>query len=75
MLTIGHRRDSDGIIHCEGIGAGDYLLCGLAPEGVNGDEQARETAAAINCGQCIAIIEFCRRIRPGEYVTTKRGQR
>jgi hypothetical protein len=30
----GHWRDSDGVIHCEGVGAGDYLLCGLAPEGV-----------------------------------------
>ena len=59
----GHWRDSDGVVHCEGVETGDYLLCGLAPEGVNGDEQARETAAPINCEQCIALIEFCRCVR------------
>ena len=71
-----HWRYHDGIVHCEGIGAGDYLLCGLAPEGERGDEgDATTTVMKINCQHCIAIIEFCKRIRLGEYARTQRARR
>ena len=50
-----HYRTEDSIIHCEGIHSGDYMLCGIAPEGVDGDERATATAAPINCKDCIAI--------------------
>ena len=70
-----HWQERNGVVHCEGINAGDYLLCGLAPEGERGDTPVSETFAKIDCGQCVAIIEFCRRVRPGEYASTKRAQR
>jgi hypothetical protein len=71
-----HWKDKDGVIHCEGIGSGDYLLCGLSPEGENGDDPLpTKTAAPITCRSCIGIIGFCRRVRPGEYVSTAREQR
>jgi hypothetical protein len=71
-----HWKDKDGVIHCEGVESGDYLLCGLAPEGEIGDDPLpTKTAAAINCSNCVAIIAFCRRIRPGEFVSTVRARR
>jgi hypothetical protein len=71
-----HWKDKDGVIHCEGIESGDYLLCGLAPEGENGDDpMPTKTAAPINCSGCVAIIDFCRHIRAGEYVSTMRARR
>lgn len=73
MVT--HYRTEDGLIHCEGIHSGDYMLCGIAPEGADGDEQAIITHAPINCKDCIGIIEFGKRIRSGEYVTTQRARR
>ena len=71
-----HWKDDDGVIHCEGVHAGDYLLCGLAPEGGNGDQQCFETSAAINCKNCVAIIEFCKfNVRAGSWLSAKRIQR
>jgi len=70
-----HYRSEDGIIHCEGINSGDYMLCGIAPEGECGDEHCVATTATINCKNCIAIIEFSRRIHAGEWAVTRRAQR
>jgi len=71
-----HWKDKDDVIHCEGVESGDYLLCGLAPEGENGDDELpTKTHAPINCSGCVAIITFCRRIRPGEFASTVRAQR
>lgn len=70
-----HYRTEDSVIHCEGIHSGDYMLCGVAPEGECGDEKSVVTAAAINCKDCIAILEFSRRVHAGEWVVTRRAQR
>lgn len=71
-----HWRDDDGVIHCEGVNGGDYLLCGFAPEGEDGNQTCVETATAINCKDCIAVIEFCKfRVRNGEWMGAKRHQR
>ena len=69
-----HWRDDDGVIHCEGVAA-DYMLCGQAPEGGDFTGKSVETSAIINCRQCIAVIEFCRKVRPGEWFSVKRNQR
>jgi len=69
-----HFRDGDGVIHCDGL-AGDYMLCGQAPEGGDFTGSCVETSAIINCRQCIAIIEFCQKIRAGEWFSSKRNQR
>ncbi len=61
-----HYLETGLIIHSEGSDGCDYTLCGAALEGVNGDEEMTETHASINCERCIGIIDFCRKIRPGE---------
>lgn len=54
------------IIHCEGPLGDGYTLCGAAIGGVNEDQDWPATKAGINCGQCIAVLDFCRKVRPGE---------
>lgn len=62
-----HLRDIDGDVHCEGaVAAGEFTLCGLALEGERGDAQMTETPAGIDCRNCVAIIEQCKRVRNGE---------
>lgn len=70
-----HWREHDGRIHCEEAGGGGYTLCGAALEGERGDQHMTDTAATINCRECVGIIEFCKRVRGGEYVTTMRDRR
>lgn len=54
------------IIHCDGPLGDSYTLCGASIGGVNENEEWPETAANINCRQCIAVLDFCRKVRPGE---------
>lgn len=61
-----HYLETGLVIHCEGIIGAGSTLCGAALEGVNGDEPMTETHASINCDQCITVINFCRKVRPGE---------
>ena len=70
-----HWNEFDGRVHCEEAGGAGYTLCGAALEGENGNQLMIETAVTINCADCIRIIEHCKRIRPGEYASTKRAQR
>lgn len=55
-----HLKDQDGTVHFDGPVGDDYLLCGF-----NADE-VTETTAGVDCSQCIAVVEFCHRIRDGE---------
>lgn len=61
-----HLLETGLVIHCDGIDGAGYTLCGAALEGVGGDEEMTETHASINCDKCISIIDFCRKVRPGE---------
>lgn len=72
-----HWREGHGfLIHCEGV-SHDYMLCGAAPEGADGDGKMFETFEGITCDQCIRLIEFCRSVRPGEIEAPfkRRGRR
>ena len=57
-----HWLDKSYDVHCEGVESGDYMLCGLAPEGENGDESMIKTTARISCKSCLGIIKFCKSI-------------
>lgn len=61
-----HFLETGLIIHCDGVNGAGYTLCGYSLDGVGGDQPMEETHASINCGQCIAVIDFCRKVRPGE---------
>lgn len=61
-----HFLETGLVIHCEGADGAGYTLCGYALEGVGGDQPMSETHANINCERCIAIIDLCRKVRPGE---------
>lgn len=70
-----HHLDCDGVVHCEENGGAGYTLCGLALEGERGATPMTDTAARINCGECVAIIKFCQRVRAGEFESTARALR
>jgi hypothetical protein len=61
-----HFLEPGLIIHCDGPLGEGYALCGAAVDGVNGDEAWPETHASINCSHCIKVLDFCRKVRPGE---------
>lgn len=61
-----HLLETGLIIHCDGVNGSGYTLCGYSLDGANGDQPMEETAANINCAQCIAVLDFCRKVRPGE---------
>lgn len=66
-----HYVESDRTVHCEASPGDIILLCKASR--AEGDGM-KETAAPVNCRGCIEVIEFCRRIRPGEWVAPKRFQ-
>lgn len=72
---VRHLDEGDGRVHCAGATGDDRTLCGVILEGIEGQHQMRETAARINCADCITIIEHCYRVRTGEMVITRREQR
>jgi hypothetical protein len=57
--------DTEGVVHSEGADGTDFTLCGLAPEGGEGDGPVTmpETRKRIDCQSCLGIIRFCKRIR------------
>ena len=61
-----HWLETPLIIHCDGADGAGYTLCGYATEGETGNEPLTEVAAQINCERCIAVLDFCRRVRPSE---------
>lgn len=61
-----HFLETGLVIHCEAHDGSGYTLCGAALEGTYGDQEMTETHANINCERCIAIIDHCRKVRPGE---------
>lgn len=61
-----HYLETGLVIHSAGHEGAGYTLCGAALEGVGGDQPMSETHASINCERCISLIDFCRKIRPGE---------
>ena len=54
------------IVHLEGVLGSGYVLCGASSDGVNGDEPFTETHEGIDCSQCIATINHCRKVRGGD---------
>ncbi len=61
-----HFLEPGLIIHCDGVLGDGYTLCGTSIGGVNGNEEWPETHASINCSDCISVLNFCRKVRPGE---------
>lgn len=58
-----HYIERDNTVHCEASDGDIMLLCKACR--IEGDGM-KETSASINCPGCIEVIEFCRKIRPGE---------
>lgn len=59
-------HSDDNEVHFESLDGNDYLLCGLAYEGEAGDAAITSTAAPVTCSQCIAAVDFCKKIRERE---------
>lgn len=59
-----HYVESDLTVHCEAAFGDLKMLCGRYRTEV--DPKMKETAASITCADCIEVIDFCRKIRPGE---------
>jgi hypothetical protein len=69
---MAHWLEHDGRVHADAPGGMDYTLCGAALEGETGDQPMTETSKRVDCADCVAIIEHCKGIRAGAYVTTQR---
>ena len=65
-----YLRDIDGVTHSEGA-AGEFTLCGLAPEGERGDEYMVEVAGPIDCKNCIGIIRHCKSLKKYQINTAR----
>ena len=70
-----HYRERDGIVHGENACGDDRTLCGVILEGIEGQGEMAETAAVIDCGDCIGIIEHCKKFRSGEYMVARRNRK
>ena len=63
-----------GLIHCDGYDGNDYVLCGVAVEGENGDSHMRETIRRVTCPSCISLIQFCKAIPAGRLALKEPGE-
>ncbi len=61
--------DGEVIVHFVGIGQKDYALCGqdLAGDTGLGWEPGEQTKEKVNCPNCIATVEFCKKIKRSEF--------
>mgnify|MGYP003613857238 CR=1 FL=1 len=56
-------------IHFVGVGQKDYALCGqdLAGDSKLGYEESEGTKERVTCRDCIAIVEYCKKIKRSEW--------
>lgn len=56
-----YYENASNLVHCEGVTAGDFTLCGFTLDGDQG-RITPTTGCRINCPQCLTIIQYCRSI-------------
>lgn len=56
-------------VHFLGVGQQDYALCGqdLAGDSTLGYEESQGTKEKVTCRDCIAIVEYCKKIKRSEW--------
>ena len=57
----------DNNVHFESVDGNDYLFCGLAYEGTDGQAELIETKAPVDCSDCIKIVLAAKKIKRNEY--------
>ncbi len=62
-------ENGNATIHFVGEGQKDYALCGqdLAGDSKLGYEKSEGTKERVTCRDCIAIVEYCKKIKRSEW--------